>query len=129
MQQLILELKQHQTPIPHSLALLQKLKGMDIELYCITDNVKEFIDYHRVHSEFIDYFKGIVVSAEIGILKPNKAIYEHLLKQYHLDPSECVFIDDVLANVAGALSVGMYAFQFTDTKACEEKLIELGIPL
>jgi len=128
-QQLMLEFKEYQTPIPGSLALLQKLKGMDIDLYSITDNIKEFIDYHRVHSEFLGYFKGFVVSAEVGILKPNKAIYEHLLKQYHLDPSECVFIDDLLVNVAGALSVGMYAFQFTDLKACEEKLIELRIPL
>lgn len=129
MQQLMDELKKHQTPIPGSLALLKKLDDLGFDLYSITDNIKEFIEYHREHSQFLPYFKGVVVSADIGILKPDPAIYHHLLKKYHLDPAECVFIDDVLPNVAGALSVGMYAFQFTDTKVCEEKLIELGLSL
>ncbi len=129
MKQLMDELKKHQVSIAGSLALLKKLYSMGFDLYSITNNIKEFIEYHRTHSNFLPYFKGVVVSADIGILKPDPAIYKYLLKQYHLDPAECVFIDDVLANVAGALAVGMYAFQFTDTKTCEEKLIELGLTL
>ncbi len=124
---LMLELTTSQTPIPGSLELLQKLYHLKIPLYSITDNIKEFIEYHRVHSNFLHYFNGIVVSAEIGILKPDQKIYRYLLDQYALNPAESVFIDDSIINVEGALSVGMQSFQFTDAKACEIKLIELGI--
>ena len=121
------ELTISQTPISNSLELLHKLYAANIPLYSITDNIKEIIEYHRIHSNFLHYFKGIVVSANIGVLKPDQKIYKYLLNQYNLNPTESVFIDDVAANVEGALSVGMHAFQFIDAKSCENKLIELEI--
>ncbi len=122
MRQLMDELKKHQVSIPGSLDLLKKLDSMGYYLYSITDNIKEFIAYHRIHSNFLPYFKGVVVSADIGILKPDPRIYQYLFDHYAVDPSESVFIDDILLNVEGALAVGMYAFQFTDVQACEEQL-------
>ncbi|MGD0466378.1 MAG: HAD family phosphatase [Gammaproteobacteria bacterium] len=125
--QLMLELKTSQTLIPGSLELLHKLHAANIPLYSITDNIKEIIEYHWSHSNFLHYFKGIVVSAELGILKPDQKIYRYLLNKYNLHPVESVFIDDLIINVEGALSVGMQAFQFTDAVSCENKLIELGL--
>jgi putative hydrolase of the HAD superfamily len=123
------EFKTHQTPIPGSLVLLKKLEILGMNLFSITDNIKEIMEYHRKNSEFIGYFKDIVVSADIGVLKPDARIYQHLLNKHHLSPSETVFIDDLKKNVEGALAVGMSAIQFTDVQSCEVQLIELGVAI
>jgi len=120
-------LKTSQTLLPGSLELLKKLHACNVPLYSITDNVKEIMEYHRLNSNFLHYFSGIAVSAEIGILKPNEKIYRYLLEQYKLDPAESVFIDDLMANVEGARAVGMHAFQFISAESCESELIEFGI--
>src|SRR5688572_11860283 len=51
-------LKTSQTPLPGSLELLHKLQAASIPLYAITDNIKEFIEYHRTQSKFLHYFEG-----------------------------------------------------------------------
>ncbi|MBS0236068.1 MAG: HAD family phosphatase [Proteobacteria bacterium] len=114
-----------QTPLDGSIALLQKLNSSGLNLFAITDNIREIMDYHREVSEFPKYFKDIVVSADIGVLKPDSRIYQHLIDKQHLNPAECVFIDDTLANVEGAIAVGMHAFQFIDMLSCEQELIAL----
>jgi putative hydrolase of the HAD superfamily len=117
--------KTSQLPIPGMLELLSVLHEQGAPLYAITDNVKEIIEWHRTHSNFLHYFKDVVVSADIGILKPDQRIYRYLLDKYKLVASETVFIDDVLVNVKGAEAVGMQAFQFTDVSSCIEKLKDL----
>jgi len=119
------ELKNNQTPIPGSLELLDRLASLGFNLYSITDNIREFIQYHRLYSSFPQYFKDIVVSAEVGVLKPDKKIYQCLIDKHALDPRESVFIDDIIENVEGALSVGMQGFQFMDVPSCQEKLVKL----
>jgi putative hydrolase of the HAD superfamily len=114
--------KTSQTPIPGSFELLHKLYSSNIPLYAITDNTKEIIEYHHLHSNFLHYFKGVVVSANIGISKPNKAIYQYLLDQYKLNAAETIFIDDTMINVEGAILAGIHAFQFIDAKSCELQL-------
>jgi putative hydrolase of the HAD superfamily len=127
--QLLNGFKTSQIPIPGALELLHKLHLSNIALYSITDNTKEIIEYHRLHSNFLHYFKGVVVSADIGVLKPNKEIYQYLLDKYKLIAAETIFIDDTIINVEGAISVGIHAFQFTDAKSCEATLIKFGINL
>ena len=126
---LIQDIMESQKPISGSIDLLKKLQTLGLNLYSITDNIKELIEYHKQHSEFPHYFKDIVVSADLGILKPNPKIYQYLIDKHNIIPSESVFIDDIIENVNGAISVGMNAFQFIDTNQCDQELIKLGIPL
>jgi len=121
------EFKAHQKPLPGSLELLQKLSDLNFNLYSITDNIKEIMEFHRKHSDFIPFFKDIIVSADVGILKPDSRIYEHLLKKHNLIAKESVFMDDMAINVEGAISVGMHSFQFFDSNQCIKELTKLGI--
>ncbi len=127
--QLMHEFTVSQTPIPGSRELLEKLKNLGIALYSITDNVKEIMEYHKTHSNFLHYFEGVVVSADVGVLKPDERIYRHLLEKFALEAAESLFIDDTMINVEGALALGIQAFQFKDTKSCEKSLLDLGIKL
>lgn len=127
--QLMLGFKTHQKPLKGSIELLKELKEIGINLFAITDNTKGIIEYHQKNSAFPQYFKDIVVSADLGILKPNRQIYQYLLAKYNLNPYESVFIDDHEPNVKGALAVGMRAFKFVNTETCRLELIELDIPI
>ncbi len=124
--ELVGKLKTFQKPIEGSLELLKKLYDAGVPLYLITDNIREFMDYHEEHSNFLHFFSGMVVSADIHVLKPDERIYKALLDEHKLDPAESVFIDDIMGNVDGAKAVGMYAFQFTDAASCEVELVALG---
>ena len=66
----------------------------------------EFYDYFPNFAP-LSYFDGIVVSADLHKIKPDTAIFKHLLQTYQLLPKECLFIDDMEANVKGAMQIGM----------------------
>lgn len=72
-------------------------------------------------NRFDDVFDHMVISAEVGLMKPGAAIYIHALEKLATAPAEAVFVDDFEENIAGARAVGMHAVHFTDaTKALEE---------
>lgn len=52
-------------------------------------------------------FDGIVMSAQCGYAKPDAQMYDFILQKYHLNPSECIFIDDKEVNVLAAKAAGM----------------------
>ena len=58
---------------------------------------------------FPGLFDAVVISGEVGMRKPEERIFLHAAGLLGLGPAECVFIDDVEANVAAAEAVGMTA--------------------
>ena len=57
----------------------------------------------------LERFRGIVVSGELGVMKPDARIFHHLTETHALDAKDCLFIDDSLKNVAGARAAGLQA--------------------
>jgi len=71
-------------------------------------------------------FDVIMISARIGVLKPDAAAYRAMIRALGVRADECIFIDDNAANVDGARAVGMHAVQFRagmDLQAALETLI------
>ena len=60
-------------------------------------------------SSFAELFDGIVISGEVGLNKPDAAIYELGAQRVGLPPEDCVFVDDLRENCEGAEAVGMTA--------------------
>jgi putative hydrolase of the HAD superfamily len=54
-------------------------------------------------------FDGVVISGEVGLYKPQPEIFEMGAEKVGLPASECVFVDDLRENCAGAEAVGMTA--------------------
>jgi putative hydrolase of the HAD superfamily len=85
-------------------------------------------DYPR--ELFPELFDVVVISAEVGMRKPEERIFRHTAALLGLDPQECVFIDDVLANVAAAEAVGLVGWHHRESAATAAWLTELlGLPL
>jgi putative hydrolase of the HAD superfamily len=81
-------------------------------------------------ADFPGLFDLVVLSGEVGMRKPEEAIFRHATRELGLDPAECVFIDDMKANVAAAAACGMTAVLHTETAATVAALQDLfGISL
>ncbi len=75
-----------------------------------------------------DLFDDIVVSADVGMAKPDARIYALSAQRLDLAPGECVFIDDLPANVEAARDAGMHAVHFlVNEHVLEMQLAELGV--
>jgi epoxide hydrolase-like predicted phosphatase len=70
-----------------------------------------------------DAFDEIIISAEVGLAKPDPRIYRLALARLDVEPEAAVFVDDFEENVAGARAVGMQAIQF---RSPEQALMELN---
>ena len=96
--------------------LIRELKENGARLYLLSNISIGFAEnYMKIPtvSETLSLFDGLVFSGPIGLNKPKKEIYEHLLNTYNLKAEECVFIDDSEKNLAGARSVGINTILFT----------------
>jgi putative hydrolase of the HAD superfamily len=79
---------------------------------------------------FEDLYHAVVISAEVGMRKPEERIFRHAADLLGLVPSECVFIDDMEANVRVAEATGMYGVLHTQPEVTLARLAELfGLPL
>ena len=54
-------------------------------------------------------FDGIITSGKVGIVKPHHTIFETALKEFNIQASQAIFIDDVIENVKSAQKVGIQA--------------------
>ncbi len=67
-------------------------------------------------------FDVVVISGEVGLRKPEPAIYLHTAELLGLPPEQCVFVDDLAPNVRGATAVGMLGVHHTDPDATVARL-------
>ena len=77
-----------------------------------------------------ELFDTVVISAEVGLRKPDEAIFRLALDRVGLEAGECVFIDDIDHNVRAAEALGMVGLHHTSQAATVTRLEELlGVPL
>jgi putative hydrolase of the HAD superfamily len=72
-----------------------------------------------------ELFDAVVISAEVGMRKPEERIFRHATGLLGLDPAECVFIDDIEANVQAAEALGMTGVLHTGPAATAARLASL----
>jgi len=72
--------------------------------------------------KFDDAFDHMVISGEVGVMKPEPRIYQIALDQAGVSPNEAVFVDDFYENIEGCRAVGMHGIHFRDP---QEALAEL----
>jgi epoxide hydrolase-like predicted phosphatase len=81
-------------------------------------------------ADFPGLFDTVVLSGEVGMRKPEKEIFLHAAQTLGLPPQECVFVDDMAANVAAAQACGMTGVLHTEAAATARALQDLlGVPL
>jgi putative hydrolase of the HAD superfamily len=94
---------------------IRELRDEGYRLGLITNNVREGSATWRAKVPVDELFDVVVDSCEVGMRKPNPAIYHHALELLGgVPPSQAVFLDDAPTNVEGARVAGLSAILVDD---------------
>lgn len=117
--------------IPHAIQgtvdILERLHARGTPLYALTNFSAETFRPTRKRFAFFERFRGIVVSGDEKMLKPEARIYQLLCERYGVDPKEAVFIDDSQKNAEGAGAVGIHGIHFQGSERLANDLAALGL--
>ena len=72
--------------------------------------------------QITDQFDDMIISAEVGLLKPDRRIYELAARRLGVQTDEALFIDDMLINIEGAQIAGLQAIQYLNNQQVIEEL-------
>tara|TARA_Y100001949_G_C15902722_1_gene293311 strand:- start:350 stop:907 length:558 start_codon:yes stop_codon:yes gene_type:complete len=101
-------------------ALLSKLKA-SYSLGLISNGSIRTRD--RLNTDKLaSYFDAIIISAEVGKIKPDPAIYYAALTQLNASVEEVIYIDDSATNIEAAQKLGFISIHFTDIKKLDSEL-------
>jgi 2-haloacid dehalogenase len=117
--------------VPHayedSVALMTGLIDAGHDVTMLTNFAADTFREAREMYPFLNLPRGVTVSGEVGLLKPDVAIYQRHAADFGLDPAACLFIDDVTVNVEGARAAGWQAVQFLGADKLQADLKDLGV--
>jgi len=112
-------------PLPDGVKLLRQVIGSGLPCYALTNMEAETYPKRVARYDFLRCLNGAVVSGFEGIAKPDREIYELLLRRFGLDAAKTLFIDDCPVNVSAANDAGMAAMVYSGP---EPVLARLGLP-
>ncbi|MEO1090079.1 MAG: HAD family phosphatase [Pseudomonadota bacterium] len=97
-----------------SVQVLEALAARRMPLYALTNWSAETFHHAQARFAFLEHFADILVSGEVGLKKPDPAIYRLMAERIGAPPETVLFIDDSAANVAAASALGFQVLQFHD---------------
>jgi 2-haloacid dehalogenase len=113
-------------PIHGTVELLERLHANGTPLYALTNWSAETFAIARPTFPFMDRFRHIVVSGELKTIKPDPAIFRHLLAVAKRPAEACFFIDDSAKNVDAAKALGFHTHHFRAPDALALDLSDRG---
>lgn len=109
-----IQVSPYQTALfPNAIETLMNLKKSGYQMHIITNGFKEVQHIKLEKSALTTYFDLILCSEEVGVNKPNSAIFKHAMTVVGSKPQDSVMIgDDFDVDILGALNCGMHAVHF-----------------
>jgi len=108
------------------LEIVEFLRSLRPRIYVglISNSWPDLRDY-IARQKFDDAFDHMVISGEVGVMKPEARIYQIALEQAGVRPNEAVFVDDVYENIKGCEKVGIKGIHFKDPESTLKQLKSL----
>ena len=92
--------------------VLSELKKKGHRIFVLSNTSKVFYDLlDEQLSPLKEVLDGFVLSCDIKAIKPDLAMFKEILDKYQLDPTHCVFLDDIEDNTSAAEKLGIKAYQ------------------
>ncbi|MBL8950125.1 MAG: HAD family phosphatase [Myxococcaceae bacterium] len=106
---------------------VEKLVGR-VKLVLLSNTHDLHVQYLRPLLPVLERFDGLVLSCEVGLIKPEGEIYERALSVAGVPADRAVFFDDLEPYVVAARKVGLHAHVFNDAREVPAQLAALGLP-
>ncbi len=114
--------------IEPSVSAFDMLKKNGFPVHAISNFNREKFDIARGMFPFLDNFDELVVSGDVGMVKPDEEIFQLLIERSKLEPGRTVFIDDSADNIATASLMGFETILFIpDETDLHTELAHLGV--
>ena len=92
--------------------VLLELKKKGHRIFVLSNTSKVFYDLLKEQlSPLKELLDGFVLSCDIKAIKPDLVMFKEILDKYQLDPTNCVFLDDIEDNTSAAQKLGIRAYQ------------------
>jgi 2-haloacid dehalogenase len=114
-------------PIEETVRILERLRDSGYRLIGLSNWSAEKFALTRQRYDLFDLFDEIIVSGEVGIMKPEREIFDLTLHRLGLRADECLFIDDSARNVEAAAAIGFPTIHFQSPSQLESELQRRGI--
>lgn len=108
-------------------AIVRELRAGGAGVFGLTNSSMENAPQSPKVQQVFAELDGVVVSGDIGLLKPHAEIYEYTAQRFGLTPARTWFVDDNAANVAGAEACGWNGIHFTGAAALRDALSAAGL--
>lgn len=113
-------------PIEEMTSLATALKS-SVRVYLLSNTGELHWAHLGSAYRLFDHAHGAIASFEVNAMKPSALIYEAARERFDLDPSRTVFIDDIAANVRGAMRCGWHGIHHTSPAGTKAELRALGL--
>ncbi|MBO3759191.1 HAD family phosphatase [Ciceribacter sp. L1K22] len=117
--------------VPHayegSVAIMLSLIEAGRDVTMLTNFAADTFKEAQEMYPFLTVPRGVTVSGEGGLIKPDVAIYETHVKSFGLEPARTIFIDDSMPNVEGAKKAGWQAVHFAGAEKLKADLESYGV--
>ncbi len=110
-----------------AVTVLSDLKAAGVRCYALSNMEPDLFAVRQARFPFLEWFDGHVISGIEGVAKPDRRIFEILLRRHGLEPPATVFADDSAANVEAARELGIVALRYTSVGQLRQDLRALGL--
>lgn len=113
-----------------NVSLVEYVNGLKVrgcKVACLSNGTHEWTLRVIQDHGLGDLFETVVLSGELGVVKPNPAIYVHTLEALGTEASEAIFVDDRQVNVDAGESVGLKSILFTTTQNFVEEFEKINL--
>ncbi|MEX3007971.1 HAD family hydrolase [Hoeflea sp. TYP-13] len=119
--------------VPHayedSVEIMRGLIGVGHDVTMLTNFASDTFREVQKRFDFLNETRGVTVSGDVRLIKPQKEIYDTHVASFVLEPKATLFIDDSPANVEGARKAGWNAVLFSGAPALKADLEKFGLSL
>ena len=114
---------------PGTVELMEDVKKAGYLLGILSNMPHDFVAWARENVPALSLPDICMFSCELGLIKPEQAIFRKLLSLTGLESSEVVFFDDYHENISSARALGINAFQWEGPEKARQELLSLGVKL
>ena len=91
---------------------LKAVNWQGFQVWCLSNDLSEWSRKLRTRFGLVNYFRGFIISGDVGVRKPDRAIFEYLVRQLDVSPDNAVFVDDQRKNLDTAAGLGFKTVLF-----------------
>ena len=119
---LIAAIPEHLQPMPASVALVERVRAAGHRLALLSNMPVPYAAHLEAQHDCFAWFDARVFSGRVGLMKPERAMFDHAREALELDLDQALFIDDHAGNIDAARGFGWQALHFKNAAQCEQAL-------